>query len=587
MPTVKQAAAALSSARILSLMCYILLPALAVHVAMVPVAPDATFTYQASFVGDIRAWWKSVILVGIAGWMLVLTVARFLTGWRPRHRLWGAGVAAAAVAVFLSTVLSPYPTTALVGYTTLYEGAFAVWAYLIGAWFTAEMADTDAARRFLLRLMGGLAVFESAHGIAEACGWHLWQTDFGRWIMGARGANVTYQFAESRMAYGTVFQPNHYGMFMAMLGALCLGMLFQETGRRWRFFWAVAYGGSVVAAVCSQSRAGILVLATVSVLYVAYRGGRAWFGRGATRLSLRGKSWSVVLVLCVPLLLLCLSGPRQAVWRVVERLTNRAAPGSPVTVKAVGVEGGRLALRLADRTVTIAKDGNGDWRVMTTDAVTPDAAESGRLPVAATTGDGVTYAVPGVTDATLTENANGFVTLRLPDATLHFYAVGTRLWAVDRAGGRLTEHVPLSRYEPSGNEGLANYRGYIWARSLEAFARQPWFGHGPGTLALAFPNDDLLNKTRFSFGVNEDKGHGIWATYLVEVGVVGLVFLLLPVVLAVYYAARNRNELRQPVLLGIIAYCLCALTNDSTVGVTPIFCVLVGCLVAPSSAEKS
>ncbi|MCD7895122.1 MAG: O-antigen ligase family protein [Planctomycetaceae bacterium] len=570
----------MANARLLPLACYLLLPALAVHVAMVPVAPDATPLYPAGSVGDIRSWWKSVLLVGIAAWMILFTVARLLTGWRPKHRAWGVGVAAAALAVFVSTWLSPYPETALIGYTTLYEGAFALWAYLVGAWFTAEMADTDRARRVLLRLLGGLTLFEAAHGIAEACGWHLWQTDFGRRLMGAGDQTVTYQFAESRLAYGTVFQPNHYGMFMAMLGALSLGMLFQESRRGWRFFWGIAYGGAVVATVCSQSRAGILTLAAVSLAYALCRTVRSRSRGGTPRQSLRGLSWGVLVVVGVPLVLLTLSGPRRAMVRVVERLAGRTASGDPVAVWAVGVEDGRIRIRLADTVVTVGKDREGTWRA--------EAAEgSESLPVSATSDKGVTYTVPGLEDGFLSENENGMVTLTVPGATLRFYSLGQRLWAVDRASGRLTEHVALSRYEPSGREGLFSYRGYIWARALETFAERPWFGHGPGTLALAFPNDDLLNKERFSFGQNEDKGHGVWATFLVETGLVGFLFMLLPVVLAVRRAVRSRNELRAPVLLGIIAYCICALTNDSTVGVTPIFSALVGLLVATTWTDSS
>ncbi|MCC8165229.1 MAG: O-antigen ligase family protein [Planctomycetes bacterium] len=574
---VKQVAAASGTARMLSLIGYILLPALAVHVAMVPVAPDATFVYPESFVGDIRPWWKSVLLVGIAAWMLVITVARLLAGWRPKRRVLGLVMAAAALAVGVSVVLSPYPNTALAGYTTLYEGAFALWAYVVGAWFTAEMVETGEGRLFLLRLIGGLAIFEALHGIAEASGWHLWQTGFGRWLMGAQGENVLYQFAESRLAYGTVFQPNHYGIFMAMLGALSFGMLFQESRRCWRLFWAVAYGGAVVAVICSQSRAGILTLVTLSVVYAVVRGVRSFLKRGTARTLTRNMSWGVVLVLCVPLLLLALSGPRRAVSRLMARFTPGAAPVASFAVESVGLENGRLFLRLAETTIAVEKDHAGDWRVVTADAPAGD-----RLTVSTVAGDVTTYTVPGVTDVYLGENRNGFVMLRLPGATLRLYAVGTRLWAVDGASGRLTEQVPLSTYEPTGYEHLASYRGYIWARSVETFARRPWFGHGPGTFALAFPNDDLYNKARFSFGLNEDKGHGVWATYLVEMGLVGFVFLLAPVVLAAYYAVRSRNELRAALFLGIIAYCICAMTNDSTVGVTPIFCVLVGLLACTS-----
>ncbi|MCD8141273.1 MAG: O-antigen ligase family protein [Planctomycetaceae bacterium] len=142
----------------------------------------------------------------------------------------------------------------------------------------------------------------------------------------------------------------------------------------------------------------------------------------------------------------------------------------------------------------------------------------------------------------------------------------------------------MSTYLPHGWEGLFSGRGYIWTRTLEIFRRNPWFGTGPGTFAMAFPNDDILNKYRFTQNMDEDKGHGIWASFLVQLGLVGVMLYTLPVVYIVYKCWRRGGALAPVFLAGMGAFILSSLTNDSTVGVTPVFCVLAGLAMANARA---
>ncbi len=562
--------------KLLPLFAAVLLPVLIVRGIYVPIAPDAAGLWPTASVGDTRSWWKALFTVGIGLWLVLALVPLLASGWRPRRRLFAGLLAAAAVATLVSTLLSPFPYTAWLGYPTLYEGAPVLLAYLAIAWYAAEVPRREAEQRRLLRLMGGVCLLEAALGIGEGFGWQLWRTGFGHWLMGAGDANVLYRFADNRMAYGTVFQPNHYGMLMAMLGALSLGMAFREDSRFWRIFWGMSFLLAVAAVFASNSRAAISVLVGVAAAYAAYaayaalRRGGGWSWAGLTRAVVLASAAAGILLLLLP---------KELALRFVERLVKaESAAGSRPQVEAVGLANNRIQVRLGGGEIlTLEKSTAPSWRI--------ESAGTSRL-------------VDGVPDAT------GWLTLRvredpdigvkfrpagparllLPDLSVEFHSVGDKLFWVDKAGGRLRTAVAAGRYIPSGGEGFLNGRGYIWRRALEVWREQPIFGTGPGTFAQAFPNGELLNRQRFSHDLNEDKGHGIWATFLVQVGLAGLLLFSLPVLYTVLRLIKTRSAFAEPLFLALAAYGVCSLANDSSVGVTPLFCVLVGLAVAADSS---
>lgn len=578
-----------------SLAC-ILLPVAAVRVAFVTVAPDAAHLWPSFMVGDTRSWWKAALVIGIALWMLVMTVARAATGWKPSYSVWTGLILAAAAGVVLSATGSQYANTAWLGYTTLYEGAFVLVAYLVAAWYVSEAVGNDAEGFLLLRSAGAVCLFEAAHGIAEGFGRQIWRTDFGRWLMGTGRSEVTYRFSGSRMAYGTVFQPNHYGMLMAMLGALALGMIFCERKRGWRIFWLVGYVGALAAALCSNSRTGILVLLGVSVLCagcIAIDKMR----RGKTSASnANGKQTRPLIILCMlvvaGLALFWLIVPEGVAGRFWMRMKAVSAPVAIAPDEArISLANNRVTIDIPGKEFFVTRTPSRVWNISVREN---NGVEN--MVIANATGEdrgggwkGVP--IPELQNGEILFRDEGNVRLKVQGYTVPFYAAGSRIWWVDEAGKRLVPDVPASEYTVSGNEGIFSLRGYIWRRTLEVCRDLPLFGTGPGTFAQAFPNADLLNRQRFGSNIIEDKGHGIWATFSVQLGLAGFTLYVLPFLYGLYRLTARLVRVGVdrcfPVFLGLAAYCLCALTNDSTVGVTPIFCVLAGVGVAFSSNAKT
>lgn len=579
----------MSRCRIIPALAWVVLPTLAVRGHFAPVLGEVGHLWATPIIGDTRSWWKAAFICGIALWMLFHLAMRLLSGWRPCRRVFAILLGLPAIATGLSAFLSLFPQTAWLGYTNLYEGAAVLFSYLVAAWYVSEMMDTDSLRLLLVRVIGGVGFLNGCHGVAEGFGWHFWQSDLGLWILGVSDrSTVQYRFSGVRMAYGTVFQPNHYGMLMAMLGSLALGMIFSEKARNWRIFWLATFIVSAAGVFFSNSRAGVFTFLVVAVAFLGVKCILLMRNRELLQ-TVRGRiSGKIILgVLLCGLLLSLLFGSasmRTALERLAQRSRSLSFPmAKNPEIQSVGLQDNRIHIRLADRTLLLERRSPGNWLVR-------QEGPSGRRGVALQfhpRDDKWREArIPGITDGTLSYRNEGNIKLAAPDTAMEFYATGARLWAIDPAKKMAYGSLRLSPYPISGHEGLLSGRGFIWSRLWSVIREHPLFGSGPGTFALAFPNQDLLDKQRFSFGMDTDKGHGVWAMFLVQLGVVGFLLYCVPVAYAFFRTCFHGGFLRTPVVMAMSAYAICSLSNDSTVGVTPIFCALVGLGVTDAFVGK-
>ena len=566
-------------------LCFAVLPALIVRNKWVVVAADATEWWGDYIFGDIRTWWKAAIAIGIAVWMLCMAVCRIGSGWRAKQKQFCLLLSGAACAILAATWLSPFPYTRWIGYTGLFEGAFLFLSYLVAIWYVGETEDANK-RLLVVRAVIVVAAVNIVLGILAGIHQDFWQTDLGAWVMGLPKSMIRYNFANTNMASGTAYQPNHYGMLMAMIGALSMGMIFAEKKHLWRNIWIGIYVFSIISLLFSRSRAGTMVLVALTVVVVAVKLCE-WRKLDVSRIrppkpGLKKLATIAFAILLITVLFAFL-GFGEAGKVFLQRSTQLFTK-MPLNseIADVALADNVISVKTRTGTVNIGKLSATSWYA---------APENARRSILQFTqqNDWRVAQLPGVNKTTLSINQRGNAVLRGPDTNMEFFALGTELFAVDqtKTNLRLRTDIPFSTYEPTGYEGFLSARGYIWARSLEKWRERPWFGWGPGSLPLVFPNQELLNKKRYSWGADEDKGHSILITFLVQTGVIGTILYFLPFGYALYALARSRALLRLPLLLAMSAYILCGLTNDSTTGVTPLFCVFVGLAVAEAKDKTA
>ncbi|MCD8141274.1 MAG: hypothetical protein LUE17_16170 [Planctomycetaceae bacterium] len=418
MATIRFISAMLARQPMVPAVAFILLPTLFLRGIFLPIPSEAAPWYHEHMAGDIRSYWKSVLLCGCSLWMAVTVVAALVDGRHLREKILPALLAAAAIATVTSALLSPYPQTSWNGFTLHYEGAFALLAYLVGIWYCAEMIAMPGGAVWLLRTLGLVAAVNAIIGATAGFGHNLWETELGHWLMGVSDVPVTHYFAGSRMAAGTVFQPNHYGMLMATLGSVALAMTFYEK-RWWRVAWGTVLTGSVLALVFSQSRAAVFVFLAVSLVYLGSRllHKRDW----------RRPKMAVALpIIAVAIVLLILPSVRSAIVNLAKRTTTLSfAYKQDFLIKAIGLQDNLIRLRLTDATYILARRDAASWFF----------GREGESALRIVTGEGKqgdwsTAPLPEI-ESQLSWRRQGNVRLCGPDLDCYFFSTIPQLYIAD------------------------------------------------------------------------------------------------------------------------------------------------------------
>lgn len=577
----------LREARAVPVLFFILLPVLAVRLKYVMVSTDAAHLWDAFYVGDVRSWWKAVFVVGTAGWMVAHACVFLIGGWRPVHRLLFAFIVFAALSTVGSALLSEYPVTSWFGYTGQYEGTVTLLAYLFGMWYTAELIDEPL---WIYRCIGAAGLINSVMGIAKGMGWDFWLSGAGYWVIGAESNRVRNIFADSRLASGTIFQPNHFGMFMVMVVMLSVGMLFVEKGRRWLVFWLVSCLAACLAVVFSHSRAAVLVcIFTLGVFFVGTVIKRR---RGAGPVTAQEKPllWRkrTPLILFTVFLAITTIGfiAFSDVRMAVSQMLGRSMPVSEKRnsgLASLELSDSQIRLNMGDSTLLLRKDGGAQWN-----AYSQDGRSIQKLDWTAMTQDSgwSRLSLSMFPSLVFMHRADGRVQVRYEDVRLDFVDIGGEIFAMDTRNRLLKSVPPMRSIELWDMGHLFTGRGYIWSRALALVSDHLFFGSGPGTFALVFPTTELVGKQRYLGNSNEDKGHGIWIHFLVQLGVIGWLAYAAIVVYIAYTAWHGYRLAVLPAILGASAYLTASVTNDSTVGVTPVFCVLCGIIAGKGRADS-
>ena len=568
----------MDSVKLLPLILFAILPVLLVRAKILAIAPDASPFWPMTYHGDANSWWKAVMVCGLALWMAAHATIRFAGGWRPRFPFFALLLLCAALSTLASVCLSAYPRTAWLGYTTLYEGALVLLGYLAAIWYAAEMTDTDRERLLVTRVVGMTGLVNAIHGILEGCGWNFWRTRFGSWLMGVDEGRLTFTFADTNMAYGTQFQPNHYGMFMAMMCMLALGMLWREKSRIWRCLWALTFVCGLAAVVFSNSRTAIGVCAVVTAgaaVVCLYRRPGRHDGRQIDTAALRRTAGVVTATAaCIVAVFACLGKLDtlgEAAGVLAGRIGKTFSPREKEALESVELSANTIVIHLADRSLALEKRTASRWNARRLDTGDRDEfflREKG--------GHWSGAEIPGAAGTALHARADGNLVLTAPGIRLRFFQLGNELFAVDHKG-LLHDTLPDSPKVNLGRlERLLGGRGYTWSRALAVVPQHLLFGSGPGTFAMAFPQYDLVGKQRYLENLDEDKGHGVWITFLVQLGIAGFVLYCLPIAYVSYTVTQRFHGLAPSLAMGMAAFMLGSITNDSTIGVTAAFCLLAG-----------
>lgn len=156
------------------------------------------------------------------------------------------------------------------------------------------------------------------------------------------------------------------------------------------------------------------------------------------------------------------------------------------------------------------------------------------------------------------------------------------------------ERVFLRDIDRVGFEGrysLASGRGYIWACTLPLLKNYIILGAGQDNYIYVFPNDDYIGKKYYGYDrMYIQKPHNLYLGIWVQQGLIALLLYLSLYGLFIIRVVRlcyGKNKISTltgfspkgvavMTAVGTTAYMVAGLANDSNVGVTPIYWVMLG-----------
>ena len=168
---------------------------------------------------------------------------------------------------------------------------------------------------------------------------------------------------------------------------------------------------------------------------------------------------------------------------------------------------------------------------------------------------------------------------------------------INHAGKIIDPNEKVKVLFGNGKEELLTSRVYIWSRTIPKIFEKPLFGYGPDTFEIVFPNYDYIGlyKAYDTTNMIVDKPHNTYIQIAINLGIIALILSI--ILMLIYFnkyikfvlKGSNNSKLDKyyyAITTAIISFLIAAIMYDSTIAITPIFCILLGVGIRLSAAYE-
>ena len=581
---------------------------LVVRIAIRPNPPELAF-----LVPPIQLWdgeWLFVNIDAFAhwkGWLIIMPaiiiafycISSWVTsGKMPEFKtiLKRAPIILACVYLFfviISAIASSYNYTAWFGTRDREEGALMWMVYIIV--FVSAMFYVREPK-YAKPILWGLtfsSIVMGAIGVGQLIGFNFFDTAFASALVsfGVDGAAVSPRFD---IAHGTLYNPNTFGKYTAMVAPVLLISGLTYEGKRYAKV-LILLGGllMLISVVASGSLGGVIgFAAAVTVLIFTYLCGIFNKRKNVALVGLMLGSVAVAVVLAV--VFVPPINSRASI--LMERLRIAAAAEAVAPDRYVFEGNNMFVYRGNDRLLTLT----------VTSPTFEELTVAGGIQILDAAGNEITH----TSRAPQTDNAPPTYTFYIPGVRTLYIARWLNLFTVQSQeqfnpfpltieNGQirgLRPHYPeafdVSPPAPAwgfaGRELWGSSRGFIWSRSFPLMPSRIIIGSGPDTFVNVFPHHDIAG---LQLGFNSpvqivDKAHNLFIqTWITTGGIsaIALFAIFLHYLITTFWGiVKSKGEdvalygLRLGLLAGISGFVMSSMATDSTIGSTGVFFVLLG-----------
>ena len=488
----------------------------------------------------------------------------------------------------LSAVFSHYHATVRTGSPSEYESIYVIVSYMLLFLGGMNYFCYENVSRLLKNIMLGLAMVTIVLTCVEAFYKPLLEIEWIRNIITPSAYKAVVSdlkvSAFSDMVSLTFYNPDYYGGFCILIFPFMWNYFLTENRRIWKIIYGMLSAGMMFCVLKSKATASFYVLIIEVILTVIIH------IRNLKRMWKRLFVYVLVMMSVIVIAnvvsggKLLKTGKNIAVNETIDEVNSSA---DKFQLDDIRLEDNRLRIIGPDKGLCIEVD-NGTLQF--TDG-------NGNLLDVSNSDDVIHFDNKGYSMVTITMNAYNQLVIDLGyDDTIEFYVSDNTFYGVGQNGSKITD---VSRDKRWGRwlYPLFTGRGYAWANTMPMLGKTILIGHGAGTFAYYFKQNDyvgLLN-THGSTKFVIDKPHSMYLQTAMEEGCVALAAMLVIFIMVIWnyivnykciesgYADNKKHNLASVAGAGFVAgvgFMIYGLLNDSMVTVNPMFWIILGICVS-------
>jgi len=577
---------------------------LIVRFATRPMPPESIGLQGVTEMHDAFVYWKAWgLAIPLAAMVLYFIFDYYITGKTVdvRKALLKVPIVLAISYFFLvivSAIFSNYTHTAWLGTFQREEGALIWFAYMLAFAFALYYVRSLNHAKPILWGLCFSSILMGIMGFSQLIGRDLFYNPIVSWMVTV-GTEVLRFATVFDIAHGTLFNPNTFGKYTAMVAPILLVAGICYKGKLWEKGLLLLGGVLMFIGIFASSSLGGLmgVIAATAALVVTFAA-RVIYGaikkNGTVSPAVLGRvaAGFCAVTLVTMLALLFVPVLNQRVTTLFNRL-REAAAAETTGADRFSFAGNTMYLdgangRIFSLTVHPMNHAIDEWKTVS-DAHGNTMEWVDHMPGNTALGhpDLYAYDIPGAGILQIDRFGNEFVVV-LHDIGIPFllaYNAGN-LYALQH--WRDTMHpLPVPAWGFEGREAWGSGRGYIWSRTFPMMPRTAIIGTGPDTFVNVFPNHDTAgNLVTFPRPTNVDKAHNLFLqTWITTGGISALLLFGLfghYLIITFWSLVKSKGEelfsfgLRLGLLSGVAGFAMASMATDSTIGSTGVFFVLLG-----------
>lgn len=534
---------------------------------------------------------KAVILVFSAALMLILAAYKwFMDDLEWKNSMTFIPIGIYILMTIISTILSDYPYFGMHGITDQFESVWVLASYVVCAYYAFLFVTSLSQLRILsVYFIAGTCVL-NAIGLTQAFNRDFFQTELGKKLITPSSfwnSLDTLQFYFPKgYVYTTLYNPNYVGVYLALIIPVLCAMFFCYKDKKKKIGMGILILINIFNLYFSRSQGGEIALAGAIALTAVC----IW-----PKFSQKGRIvWGSCLLSGVVACGLLAFLPASPVYK---KLTAYFAKDEKPRLSALSCDkkGVHFTYDGDSYTLTYSRDEMGDISIQWADA------DENRLQTSEITleGGNTGYTLPDkpysnelyVTVIDLSAIRSGMNGIAIHGGgVLTFYftneADESGTYQYINNSGRFDDLVESPSAVFTEHGSLFTDRGFLWAKTIPLLKDYLIIGSGADTFTLVFPNNDYLAKANNNYSnLLVTKPHSIYLQIWVQSGLLALLGFL---VFHCWYILSSlklwfKNDWKRPetlitfgIAIGVTAYMIGGIANDSCVAVAPVYWCLIG-----------